>query len=122
MLSVIITLLLCVPGPATAPATRPSTAPATQQVQRRVEVFISGNVQGVGFRAFTQREARKLGLGGWVTNLADGRVQAEIQGESAKVDALLERLHKGPPGSRVDKLEVKELVPGPASTVFRIDD
>jgi acylphosphatase len=59
----------------------------------------------VGFRAFTQREARQRNLAGWVKNLPDGRVEAVIEGPKAQVDALLEKMRRGPRAARVDKLE-----------------
>ena len=102
--------------PTTQPATRPpttTTAPATASapVVRAVHVFISGRVQGVGFRAFTTRSARTLGLTGWVMNLRDGRVEAVIEGPADKVNALLEKLNTGPPSARVDDLKVTDTRP-----------
>jgi acylphosphatase len=101
------------PGGATTAATvaapsAPARAATTAADLRRVMVFISGHVQGVGFRAFTEQEARRLEVGGWVRNLADGRVQAVIEGPGGKVARLLELLGKGPPGARVDQVEVSE--------------
>lgn len=75
---------------------------------RRVHLFVTGRVQGVGFRAFTQREARRRKLVGWVKNLADGRVEAVIQGPTAQVDALLARLKRGPRAARVEKLDATD--------------
>jgi len=75
---------------------------------RRVHLFISGRVQGVGFRAFTQREARRLKLTGWVKNLRDGRVEAVIEGPRGKVDALLAKVRRGPRAARVEKLDVRD--------------
>src|SRR5256712_13077431 len=60
------------------------------------EVVVSGDVQGVGYRAFTQRAAKDLGLSGWVRNLYDGRVQVEAEGPRAKAEELLGRLRRGP--------------------------
>jgi acylphosphatase len=60
------------------------------------EIFVSGDVQGVGYRFFTQRVAEELKLSGWVCNLPDGRVQVEIEGPRAKVEELLARLRVGP--------------------------
>ncbi len=58
---------------------------------------MSGQVQGVWYRAFTQDAATELGLSGWVRNLPDGRVQAEVEGPQARVEELLSRLRVGPP-------------------------
>jgi len=75
---------------------------------RRTHVFISGRVQGVGFRAFTRYQALALGLTGWVKNLRDGRVEAVIEGPADKVGALLVKLRKGPTSARVEKLQVED--------------
>ena len=68
---------------------------------KRVRVIISGRVQGVGFRYFTQREGERLGIVGWVKNLPNGDVEAEAEGEEAQVDAFVEAIRRGPPASRV---------------------
>jgi len=60
------------------------------------EIFVSGDVQGVGYRFFTQRAAAELGLSGWARNLYDGRVQVEVEGPRAHVEELLVRLRVGP--------------------------
>ena len=70
------------------------------------EVIVSGDVQGVGYRAFTQRVAKELGLSGWVRNLYDGRVQVEVEGPRAKVEELLARLRRGPSLAAVSDVSV----------------
>lgn len=77
-------------------ATSQASRPASNPDGRRVHVFVSGRVQGVGFRFFTETAARNLGLTGWVRNLSDGRVEAVIEGPSDKVAALLDQMRKGP--------------------------
>jgi acylphosphatase len=72
----------------------------------RAHLFISGVVQGVSFRASTQGEARSLGVKGWVKNLADGRVEAVLQGPKEKVDALIRWCHRGPAAAKVEKVDV----------------
>ena len=68
----------------------------------RAHLHISGRVQGVGFRASTVAEARRLeGITGWVRNLADGRVEAVIQGPREKVDALVKWCRTGPSSAEV---------------------
>lgn len=62
----------------------------------QVHIFVSGRVQGVGYRRFVQYHARKLGLTGWVQNLPDRRVEAVIQGSKERIEKLLRRCHKGP--------------------------
>ncbi|HEX9905146.1 MAG TPA: acylphosphatase [Propylenella sp.] len=71
-----------------------------------VHVRISGDVQGVGFRAWTERRANSLGLSGWVRNLPNGDVEAVFHGEAAGVDAMLAVCRKGPPLARVARIEM----------------
>ena len=77
-----------------------------RQLSRRY--LVSGRVQGVGFRYFTQKTARLLGLAGWVRNLADGRVEAHAQGSAQQLEDLEGRLHVGPPGAQVRAVEVTD--------------
>lgn len=63
--------------------------------------LISGRVQGVGFRHWTSRNARELGLRGTVRNRTDGRVELHVAGPAADVEALEERLDRGPRSARV---------------------
>lgn len=67
----------------------------------RVRLLVSGRVQGVGFREFTCRTAYRLGVGGWVRNLADGRVEVVADGERPALDALVTAVSGGPPGAVV---------------------
>lgn len=75
---------------------------------RRVRVLISGRVQGVFFRAYTQEEAKRFGLKGWVRNLPDGRVEALFEGEDEAVEKMIKWCHRGSPASKVEKVEVFE--------------
>jgi acylphosphatase len=70
----------------------------------RLEATIRGQVQGVGFRYHVMREARRLGLSGWVANEVDGSVRAVIEGPSAALDRMEEALRSGPPGALVDRV------------------
>jgi acylphosphatase len=69
---------------------------------------ISGRVQGVGFRWFTQDTARRAGAMGWVRNLPDGRVEAIVEGESDVVAKVEQALRSGPRGARVEKVDVDD--------------
>lgn len=71
-------------------------------------IFISGRVQGVGFRHFTKTNARSLRVKGWVRNLSDGRVEALFQGDEQLVDQLIEKCKKGPRSAYVRSIEVEE--------------
>ena len=73
---------------------------------QQVHLFISGFVQGVGYRQFVKSHAKKLGLTGWVRNLPDGRVEAVIQGEKDLIENLITLSRRGPVLSDVDHVEV----------------
>jgi acylphosphatase len=76
-------------------------------VRRRV--IVRGRVQGVGFRYFTRSEAGRIEVNGFVRNVPDGTVEAEVQGDPDEVDRFVEVLRKGPPGSRVDRVDVTDV-------------
>lgn len=86
----------------------------------RKHVLVCGQVQGVFFRDFTRQEATARGVSGWVRNLADGRVEAELEGEPEAVESLLERLRDGPSRARVEDLLVTETPPVGETLPFRI--
>ena len=75
---------------------------------KRLHVFIFGDVVGVGFRAWTVGEASSLGLRGWVRNADMNTVEAIFEGDKEKTDQMIELCHKGPEGSWVEKVKVKE--------------
>lgn len=78
---------------------------------RRIHAIISGRVQGVFYRASTMDEAIRLGLTGWVKNLADGSVELVAEGPSNSIDALISWCRKGPPHARVTNIEIDEQAP-----------
>ena len=77
----------------------------------RRRVVVNGRVQGVFFRDSTRREARRRGVAGWVTNRADGSVEAVFEGEPEAVEALVAWAHRGPVRARVDGVTVAEEEP-----------
>src|SRR6185295_4580198 len=79
-----------------------STLMATNQVARRY--FVSGIVQGVGFRYYTQDEAERLELAGFVRNLRDGRVEVYAIGPDEKQARLRALLERGPRGAMVQNV------------------
>ncbi|MCR9222225.1 MAG: acylphosphatase [Alphaproteobacteria bacterium] len=76
--------------------------------RKTVHVRIKGRVQGVWFRAWTEKTASKLGLDGWVRNRRDGDVEAVFSGPADAVDRMLEAAKDGPPLARVSALDVRE--------------
>lgn len=71
-------------------------------------VLVDGVVQGVGFRWYTMHEAQRRGLGGWVRNRRDGRVEVLICGPHPAVASMLNWLRVGPPSAHVKSIEVEE--------------
>ena len=71
-------------------------------------VVVHGRVQGVGFRAFVEDTAERLGVDGWVRNRRDGTVEALFTGALEAVDAMIEACRGGPPGARVALVDQRE--------------
>ena len=82
--------------------------------------LIAGRVQGVGFRFFAEAQAAVEGVHGYVQNLADGRVEALVEGDEESVERVERALRRGPPGSRVDSVEVEDVAPSRRATGFSI--
>jgi acylphosphatase len=74
---------------------------------KRVQVLIRGRVQGVYFRAAAQREARRLGLTGWVRNRPDGSVEFLVEGEEESIREMTGWANHGPSAARVDSVDVR---------------
>jgi acylphosphatase len=77
-------------------------------VTTAVELHVTGRVQGVSYRAAAQQEAERLGVTGWVRNEPDGSVAVHAEGEPAAVDTLVAWCRRGPAGSRVRDVAVRE--------------
>jgi len=71
----------------------------------RLHAHVYGRVQGVNFRYYTQMEANRLGIVGWVTNRLDRSVEIVAEGEKKALQQLLNFLHQGPPSARVERIE-----------------
>jgi len=82
---------------------------------------VRGRVQGVGFRWFVEREARMLGLSGWVRNRQDGSVEVLAAGSNEQLNSLYSRLKEGPRAARVDDVDVEEAAPLNEKGTFRIE-
>lgn len=63
---------------------------------KQARVFISGSVQGVGYRFFVKSWAKTYGVTGWVKNSSDGKVEAVFQGEKKRIEDLIAKCRKGP--------------------------
>jgi acylphosphatase len=87
----------------------------------RADIIVTGIVQGVYYRADTQRQAAALGLTGWVRNEMDGSVGISAEGEKEAIDTLIEWCHEGPPGARVERVEVKWYEPTGQFQQFSIE-
>ncbi|GHV28709.1 acylphosphatase [Synergistales bacterium] len=86
----------------------------------RKRVFISGRVQGVGFRWYLRDRAESLGLAGWVRNLPDRRVEAVFQGEEELVEDMVQWCFKGSPASRVSGVSMSDELPSESERGFDI--
>lgn len=82
--------------------------------------LVSGRVQGVGFRYFVQDRAAVEGVHGYVRNLADGRVEAVVEGDEESVDRMERAIRRGPPGAHVESVTVEPVAPGGRPTGFSI--
>lgn len=74
---------------------------------KSIHALVEGVVQGVGYRYFVLKTAGSLGLGGWVRNLPDGRVETYAEGNQEDLKHLIAQLQKGPWSARVDRVEVE---------------
>jgi acylphosphatase len=72
---------------------------------------ITGRVQGVGYRAFVERQAARLNLAGWVRNRADGSVEAVVAGDRAAIDAMIAACRTGPRSAVVMNVETDVAAP-----------
>jgi acylphosphatase len=89
---------------------------------KQVQLVVRGRVQGVFFRASTQREARRLGLTGWVKNRGDGAVEMLAEGEEAQLRQLCMWAEKGPTAARVEDVQVRWRSYGGEFPDFRITE
>ncbi len=81
---------------------------------KAVRLLVRGQVQGVGFRAWTQHQAELRSLSGWVRNRRDGNVEALVAGPAEAVDLMVEACRAGPMTARVDAVEVEAADPAEA--------
>lgn len=86
----------------------------------RRAITVRGRVQGVSFRYYTDVEANRFGLVGWVRNDADGSVRIEAQGPDEDVTNFVRWVRSGPPAAVVDEVEVRDVDPVPGEDRFRV--
>ena len=86
-----------------------------------VRARVTGRVQGVAFRAWTERRARSLGLTGWVQNEPDGSVSGLFAVEAERVAEMIAALHQGPSLARVQAVTAEVADPAEAPVGFRIN-
>ncbi len=86
----------------------------------RWRLIIKGRVQGVGFRWFTLETAKKHGVSGWVRNLFDGSVEAEVQADEKLLKVLVAELKTGNAFAKVESVETKTLPLKEDSAAFEI--
>ncbi len=97
-----------------------SITDSSPQPQAR-RYLVRGRVQGVGFRWFVEREARTLGIRGWVRNNFDGTVEVLAMGSREQLLSLRQKLRQGPRAARVDEVEESEAQALSEETTFRIE-
>ncbi|MDF1748440.1 MAG: acylphosphatase [Alphaproteobacteria bacterium] len=88
-------------------------------MSKSVQVRIEGKVQGVWYRAWTEKQAVALGLNGWVRNRPDGSVEALFSGSADAVDQMLIACHEGPPNARVTSV-MPQSVDASVETGFQV--
>ena len=76
-------------------------------------VRVTGQVQGVFYRAWAQGQARELAVSGWIRNCPDGAVEAHLQGAQESVERMIERMRSGPSNARVDDVDVEQAAEEP---------
>ena len=74
-------------------------------------VRVTGQVQGVFFRAWAQGHARELGVSGWIRNCADGTVEAHVEGDESAVTRMIDRMRSGPSNARVEDVTFEDVEP-----------
>lgn len=74
---------------------------------KRVRLIISGDVQGVGLRAWVVRQAKELGLTGWVKNREDGAIEVIGEGLKHDLEEFIKRCHDGPDLSWVERIDIQ---------------
>jgi len=104
--------------PRRADAAHPTEA---DEAHIAILAIVRGRVQGVGFRYEARSMARALGITGWVMNLDDGGLETWAEGPASAVKRYREWLNQGPPGARVESVDLSEREPRHAWTTFLVE-
>ncbi|KAF2445913.1 Acylphosphatase [Karstenula rhodostoma CBS 690.94] len=88
---------------------------------KRISFKVDGEVQGVNFRSFTTKQAKSLGVTGFVTNASDGTVQGEAQGSSDAIKEFVQHLNKGPSAASVSGVEHNDISTKPGESAFNVE-
>jgi len=83
--------------------------------------LVRGRVQGVGFRYEARAIARSLRITGWITNLPDGGVETYAEGPESAINRFISWLNHGPPGARIDSLDISERKPSKKYQSFTVE-
>jgi len=89
-------------------------------MRRAIRTIIEGRVQGVGYRAFVEREALARGIAGWVRNRRNGAVEALFVAESSDIDAMLAACRAGPCLAKIEAIDIAEVTDPPRFGGFSI--
>ncbi|KAH3919828.1 acylphosphatase [Parastagonospora nodorum] len=87
---------------------------------KRISYTVKGEVQGVNFRSFTQKQARSIGVTGFVTNASDGSVQGEAQGSDDAIKQFVQHLNKGPPAASVSSVKHDDISTKSGESSFNV--
>ena len=85
------------------------------------QITVHGKVQGVGFRFFVQRAGKRLGLNGKVRNRPDDTVEIVVAGDAELIKEFVSQVSKGPPLSRVERLDIQDIAPVEGFRSFQIE-
>lgn len=97
------------------------TSPRQPEGTTAILALVRGRVQGVGFRYEARSFARSLGLTGWISNLPDGGVETYAEGSISDIARYRRWLEQGPPGARVESVDISERKPKGTLSTFYIE-
>lgn len=87
---------------------------------KRIAFKVDGEVQGVNFRSSAQKQAKSIGVTGWVSNASDGTVQGEAQGSEDAIEKFVQHLHKGPSAASVSRVEQSDISTKSGESGFKV--